>query len=224
VRTSIRVSALAVLAIGCARAPTTAEAPLPFDPDKSRNVVKIYELVAEYPLPTWASLPPTASHFRRQQKGPEFLMEQIPEDEQFPAWTRIYTIYGRYAKGGQFDAFKTVSLREWSSACRDERFATQAILDAPSHWRGLIFCESTHDGPADGPAGHGWGEDVGSVTLMDLQHLSQTYVRIHHIWRGRRYDRADPASWPVAETEVQQMVGRFERIRLSYDAAGPQPK
>jgi hypothetical protein len=215
---TIWIEALIVLAIGCARAPT-ATTPAPeaaVDPDWSRShyVTKIYELVVQYPPPTWASLHVTPSHVHREQNGPMFTMEQIPEDEAFPSgWTRNYGIEGMYAKNGRFEAYKAISVNVWTKVCGEKRVALQTIVDEPAHFQVLAVCESS----PGGPAAFGWGEGVGAVALMDLEHLSDTFVRVHHIWRGKRFDRADRSSWPVGEPEMREMLQRFADIRISYN-------
>jgi hypothetical protein len=50
---------------------------------------------------------------------------------------------------------------------------------------------------------------------MDVQRLSDTYVRVHHTWRGQRFEREDLSSWPVTEQQIREMADRFARIRLS---------
>ena len=214
-----RIGAIAALALACAGAPdASTPAPVTFDPERSSAVTKVYELVVQYPLPIWQSLPPTARHFNRSQAGRLFVLEQIPEDEEFPAaWTRIYAIFGLYAQNGRFESFKEASLREWTQACGEKHLALQTILDEPKHWQVLLVCESS----PDGSAASGWGAEVGAVALMDHQSLSDTYVRVQHTWRGRRFDRADRSSWPVQEPDVREMVQRFARIQLSYNPDAP---
>jgi hypothetical protein len=210
-------SLLLLLTLSCAGAGEStapaAESLPAMDPDASRYVINVYELIVEYPPPVWASLKVTANHFHREQQGGQFILEQVPEDEKFADWTRIYAILALHSVNGRFETFQALAVREWYKACPARHLALQSLRDEPSHWQILVFCESS----ADGPAASGWGADVGAVTLMDVQKMSNTFVRVHHTWRGERFDREDRSSWPVQEDEIREMIGRFSRIRLSYD-------
>ena len=179
------------------------------------HVTKLYELVVQYPSPLWASTPEAAteSHYNRQQNGSEFILEQLPGDENPAVWTRLYAIYALYAPKGLFESFKNLSLKKWIEVCGRERLAIQPIVDQAIHWQALVVCEGT----PQGPAAIGWGKDVGAITLMDLRRMSDTYVRVHHTWRGRGFDAADSSAWPVTKSRVVEMLERMGRIKLTYN-------
>jgi hypothetical protein len=221
-----------LLALACAGPPAAEEPPLPAPapppqegagaergaaleayPRFPMHVTRVYELIVEFPSPTWASTPEeaTRSHFNREQDGPKFRMEQVPGDESPADWKRLYAIHALYARNGRFESFRTLSLYEWAKLCGKGKLAVQSIHEEELHWLVLVVCEST----ALGPGAEGWGEGVGAVTLMDVQRLSDTYVRVHHTWRGQRFEREDLSSWPVTEQQIREMADRFARIRLS---------
>jgi hypothetical protein len=206
--------------------PETREAPaakgaqrppagLPPEGTVTLNAVKIYEVVAQYPPPIWGTDVDTVttSHFNRQQKGNQFILEQVPGDEELSSWQHIYSIYGLYAKNIRFEAFKTRSLERWVRTCGHENLAVQNLIDEPLHWMAIVVCESAPAGSSES----GWSDSVGAVTLMDSQRLSDTYVRVHHTWRGPRFSRGDLATWPVSEADMKEMIRRLARVHLTYN-------
>ena len=216
---------VALLALACAGAPASkpvaTEVRPPSGEERPRTtfVTKLYELVLEAPAPIWASTPEAAarSHFSRKQEGRQFMIQQIPGEESPADWKRLFAVYALFIENGRFESFRVVALRIWSSACGQEHLALHSITEEPAHWQVLVLCESS----PNGSAAAGWGKDVGAITLMDAQRVSNTYVRVHHTWRGKRFDRANRATWPVTQDEIHGLIERFARIRLSYhpDAA-----
>ena len=224
----------APLLIGCAAAPTQPDSTAA-RPDSSQairetpapplqgavtlNAVKIYEVVVQYPPPIWGTDAETArnSHFNRQQKGNRFILEQVPGDEEIASWKRLYSVYGLYAPNIRFEAFKERSLKRWVRSCGRENLGIQQVVDEPLRWMAIVVCESTPAGPSES----GWGLGVGAITLMDLQRISDTYVRVHHTWRGPSFSRDRPDTWPVSETDLREMTRRLARVHLTYkpDAA-----
>jgi hypothetical protein len=206
-----------------APAPKSAQRP-PAGGAVTLNAVKIYEVVVQYPPPIWGTGLEEAksSHFNRQQKGNQFILEQVPGDEELSSWRRLYSIYGLYAKNMRFEAFKSRSLERWVRTCGRENLAVQQVVDEPLDWMAIVVCESAPGGTGES----GWGDGVGAVTLMDSQRLSDTYVRVHHTWRGPRFSSGDLETWPVSEADLKEMIRRLARVHLTYNpdaAQTPQP-
>jgi len=179
------------------------------------NAVKIYEVVVQYPPPIWGTDLDTAksSHFNRQQKGNQFILEQVPGDEELSRWRRLYSVYGLYAKNIRFEVFKSRALERWVRTCGQENLAVQNVVDEPLHWMVIVVCESAPGGASES----GWSDGLGAVTLIDSQRLSDTYVRVHHTWRGPRFSSDDLGSWPVSEANLKEMIRRLARVHLTYN-------
>jgi len=75
----------------------------------------------------------------------------------------------------------------------------------------VIFCENS----PNSPAGSGYGDGVGEITLMLISRYKNTLVKIYQNWRGKSFKLAEKASWPAKVSEVQEMIKRFNTIRIS---------
>jgi len=202
-------------------APTPAprSAPAPGREAWTAETLEIFGAEVVYPPPVWASDPAAASRSRvnRQRSGPRFVLEQLPGDESPERWKRLFSVYVHYRRDSRFEAFKEHAVLRWVRTCGRANIGFQALVDEPLRWMAIVVCERS---PVGSPES-GWGEGVGAITLLSTQRLADTYVRVHHTWRGPALSRGDTASWPVSDAELAEMVRRFTQIRvLAADGAG----
>jgi len=187
-----------------------------FDPDKLTQTINIYEAVVIYPPATWQTSmnPFEESEFYRDQKGPVFLVEQIPKGESFEAWSQLYAINGTYLPNAQnltIKQFANLNMGSFSQACGRENISITKLEDSTSALTIILFCAASPHGPVK----LGYGPDKGEIALMTFRRQDDTFIKVYHEWRGKQFDAADNATWPVTPTVLNEMIRRFKGIHIS---------
>jgi len=196
--------------------PLTCLSPLqaePLDPEKFSIKINLFEITASLPAPSWQKTMDTMAESKvfKKQTGPQFIFELIPKGDKFESWSKIYAAYALKSSTTTFKNFINGSLGVFFQACGKENFGTQLLGKSDTARLYLIMCQSTGAGPAK----LGYGKDIGEATLMMLSQHRSTLVKIYHSWRGPKFSKTDNRTWPVAKSELQEMVRRFKGMSLT---------
>jgi len=157
------------------------------------------------------------SEFYRDQKGPSFIIEQIPKGESFEAWSQLFAIHGSYLPNAQnltIKQFANVNMRPFIQACGEENISITKLEDATSALTIILFCAASPNGPIN----LGYGSDKGEIALMTFRRQDDTFIKVYHEWRGPKFTAANNATWPVTPAVLNEMIRRFKNIRISKSA------
>ena len=53
---------------------------------------------------------------------------------------------------------------------------------------------------------------------MTFRRQDDTFIKIYHEWRGKKFDAADESTWPVAPAVLNEIIRRFKGIHISKSA------
>lgn len=183
--------------------------------------VGLYDALLLYPQPAWISGPiePEAlrgrSRFFTEQDGPTYIIEQIPDGQNFRQWTRLYAVVAEELPGDQgvpMQSFVGLSVEANRRACADTAFGVQVLSSGDTDTMLAMVCGSTDHGPLD----VGYGPDLGEVSIWRFLVFQNTYIKIYHRWRGDAFDINTREGWPVGDLEVQEIVRRMtEQVSVS---------
>ncbi|MBN8196965.1 hypothetical protein [Thalassospira povalilytica] len=189
---------------------------VPEKPLEVTAVVNVYDNLVTYPMPLWVNPDsPTdiikeSKHFR-DQKGPSFVLEQIPADQDFENWKQIYVVSGLYI-GRDIPISKVINtyLSGFRQACmkRDVKFYQ---VKSPENTI-VAFCEKFYS--ATGL--QGTMKDHGEVMVRRHFMSGGAIISVTYEWRGPAFNYADDSTWPVSEAEIKKVLKRFETISVSH--------
>ena len=184
-------------------------------------VINIYDAVVTYPSPSW--IPQGAdtdqimngSEFFREQKGEVFVFEQIPKGQEFDSWTSIYAVSGLKVPTDSpvtMDLFVSSTLSGLANACdgRDNIFL-HYLEKTEKAVTTLIFCQKFGKGPHP----NGYHSSMGEIGLFRFFRKKDTFIKVYQEWRGNGFIANNPDSWPMPKTELDQMVKRFQTIKIN---------
>jgi len=198
--------------------PTSAQQAPNFD--RAPQVIKIFNAIVSYPLPSWIKPPISLdqSEYYKDQQGPSFLLEQIPKGEKFESWSRLYAVHGTVIKNGQnitLDNYAFLNFGPLIKACGKENISLQRIHQSKHSQSFVVLCQDTpHAQP-----GSGYGQGVGEVGLFRFTKFKNTFIKIYQEWRGQSFDSTNNTTWPVSQEELKIMIRRFGYIKIT-----PTPK
>ncbi|GHD39107.1 hypothetical protein GCM10017083_00590 [Thalassobaculum fulvum] len=177
---------------------------------------RIYDAFISYPAPSWyqGKDPLDMSEMYRDQKGPEFILEQIPKGEAFNSWTRLYAVRGTYLGKGRtlpLDRYVNATLLGYVQMCGQENVGVSPVGQGGNFLTLLIFCQNSSKGQTDIGYGHG----IGQITLIRFYAVRNTLLKVYQEWRGKAFLARDESSWPVPRAEVTMMIERFDGIEVS---------
>ena len=201
------------LLVLCATPGRTAET---FNPEKFNQVINIFDAVVIFPAPSWqTSMTPFAeSELFRNQKGPVFIFEQIPKGESFEAWSQLYAVHGAYlpkADNLTIKKYANLNMEGFIQSCGRQNISITKLKDSASVLTILLFCAASPHGQSK----LGYGPDKGEIALMTFRRQDDTFIKIYHEWRGKKFAAADESTWPVAPAVLNEIIRRFKGIHIS---------
>jgi hypothetical protein len=176
--------------------------------------IDLYDVILKYPQPAWikGQVVPTAlldqSEFYRDHSGSTFLLEQIPDGEEFESWTRLYAVAAEELSVGRramMREFVALAADQNELACADGNFGVQTLRASETDAMLFMVCGSTENASTS----IGYGPDVGEASLWRFLIFEDTYVKVYQRWRGPAFDIDARARWPVGEPELDDMVQRM---------------
>jgi len=184
--------------------------------EKAPQVIKIFEAIVSYPLPSWFKSPISLdqSEYYKDQKGPSFLLEQIPKGEKFESWSRLYAVHGNIYKDGKnilLDNYAIANFGPLIKACGKENISIQRIHQNKQSQSYVVICRDT----PHVPPGSGYGPGIGEVGLFRFLKLDNTFIKVYQEWRGKSLDFSDNTTWPVSQDELKVMIKRFGYISVN---------
>lgn len=192
--------------------------------------IDLYDALLKYPQPSWISGPIESadllarSEFFKEQIGPTFVFEQIPEGESFERWQSLYAVIAQDLAPDQkvpMLTFVELSVKANERACADGDFGVQVLTIDDADATVAMVCGATAHGAAD----IGYGPDVGEVSIWRFLIFANTYIKVYHRWRGAAFDidtKDKARDWPVAESEFVEMVRRMgSQIEVSPNILKP---
>jgi hypothetical protein len=185
------------------------------------SVTKIFDAIVRYPAPSWykPSIQLDQSEYFRDQKGPSFIIEQIPKGEKFDDWSKLHAVRGIYIGKN-----RTVVLRKFAMAtvvpffqvCGKENVRIDPIVKSADTMTFMIICSNSTNMKAASVDGTSvYGEGIGQVGLYRLFKFRNTFIKIYQEWRGKKFNKNDIATWPVNQKELNLMKERFKLITIS---------
>jgi len=176
--------------------------------------IDLYDALLKYPQPAWISgqMEPAElldqSEFFKEQNGPTFIIEQIPDGQSFERWTSLFAIVAEELQPDQavpMQTFVGLSVEVNRRACVEDGFGVQVLGSDERSTIAVMVCDSV----ADGPPEVGYGPGVGEVSIWRFVVFENTYLKIYQRWRGLAFDIDVRGGWPVAEAEMLEMVRRI---------------
>ena len=177
--------------------------------------INLYDAFLEFPQPAWITGQIEQgdildrSEFFKEQKGPQFILEQIPAGESFARWTQLFAVVAEELDAGAsipIGTFVDFSIATNQEACAANRFAFQSLSVSENDAILLMVCGSTDHGPAE----FGYGPGVGEISLWRFIVFESTYLKLYQRWRGTAFDIDENREvWPVADAGLKEMVRRL---------------
>ena len=186
-----------------------------YDGGNVTQVINVYGSVVNYPVPSWFKVGKSfdQSEYFRDQKNPLFIFEQIPKGEKFTKWTSLYAVHALDARklNISLDQYVNMSIGPFVKACGAENIAISKLHETLRNQTLLLLCQNS----PNAPKGSGYGDGIGEVGLFRFNVTKQTYVKVYHEWRGKKFNRADESSWPVNGDVLKEMIERFKLIKIT---------
>ncbi|WP_148301836.1 hypothetical protein [Sneathiella glossodoripedis] len=183
--------------------------------EKVNHIIKIYDAVVSFPEPSWFEIggKPVQSRYYRNQSGPSFVFEQIPEKETFEAWTKLYAVSGLKFPTPlvPLDIFVSKSIEAQEMACGKENTKIIRHPAQPGQTTLTIVCKSTPYAPKQ----LNYGPNVGQIGLYHFAKIGTTMLKVYQEWRGQHFDFDTPSTWPASQSEMNTMLERFKTIKFT---------
>lgn len=181
---------------------------------KASSVVNLYGVTFSYGIPPWVT--PGENMLQqvkpfRDQKGPSFLMEFIPSDEEFESWNNMFAISAfRNNTPVPMTIWQQVSLDTLRKVCVG--YSETPLVQEEKVALVQVVCPRIAGVPLQGYDG-----DVGQVAVFAF--LMHGGVLINHRmeWRGEAFDGDDRATWPVEPSELETVAQSFRGAKAFKD-------
>lgn len=218
-RMKIRAILIALVVLASATQPAAS------DENKVKVNLRLFDVLAEFPGPTWITTGKISeeTEIYRQQSGPQFIFEFVPKGETFERWTQLYAVFAIHSDRLSDQQFINASIGVFATACGRSNLT---LKPAAQLFKGAIVVIYCHNSP-QGPAKLGYGDGVGEITVMRLQRVENTHIKLYHHWRGTAFDMDDTAGWPASPAQIDAMVERLKQASFIAPrqrlAPAPQP-
>lgn len=163
------------------------------------------------PLPKWGELDDAApqdllglvSVYFREEAG-QARLEIYPRGESEALWTRLYGARLFDQPGLALANLRSVIVDVYARACRADSVALfQLEADNGDAIPPLGFvCGAYRDLP--GYAGQG------EVMVMGFSKSDKGVAMVYEEWRGKAFDPADSATWPVSTEQIEARIAQFK--------------
>ncbi|MEQ9346733.1 MAG: hypothetical protein RIG26_09850 [Thalassospira sp.] len=180
------------------------------------SVIHIYGNLVTYPMPAWFKPESEKDIFEqskyfRDQKGPQFIYEQIPADQDFDDWEEIYIVSGLLlGKDVPVQRVIDLYLAGFKQGCLNGEVKSYQVSNPENTL--VAFCEEF-----DGASGlQGTQKGLGEIMVKRQFVSNGAVVSVTHEWRGPAFDYRDSASWPASEDEIDAMLERFKSIEVMH--------
>lgn len=183
-----------------------------------RTNLRVYDAIVVFPAPPWQVGGDVVgtTEVRRDQQGPIFIFEQIPKGQEFNTWTKMHAVLGQFDKSISiinprklFDNAINQSFDVYIKICEEKNFSYDVIRANSDHVLYVQFCE---DSSADFKE-IGYGEGIGEISIFRWMIVKNTLIKVYFHWRGRKFDKSDPSTWPMPQSEFDAMLASFNEIR-----------
>lgn len=195
--------------------------PVHADDSKVNVNLRLFDALALFPGPSWVVTGKISEETKiyRKQKGPQFIFEFVPKGETFQRWTQLYAVYALYSDRISNKDFIRASLGGFAVACGRTNLSIEPAARLVNGAIIIIYCQNSPNGPIK----LGYGDDVGEITVMRLQRVRNTHIKLYHHWRGKAFDKTDTSSWPASPDQIKDMVERLKQASFIATPAGNPP-
>ncbi|MBO6782369.1 MAG: hypothetical protein JJ899_03720 [Alphaproteobacteria bacterium] len=188
--------------------------------DDPITAINVYDAIVTLPQPSWSGTSTDGrpdieqSRYYKDQKGPQFIFEQIPKDEEFESWTRLYAVFGFHSGRDSnipLDAFVAASVQQFFNSCGPANVKVDLLHRSRVAVTMIVLCRDSPNGRRE----IGYGPGIGQVGLFTFARYRNTLLKIYQEWRGSAFELDEPDTWPVDQSELKMMIERFQTIRVS---------
>lgn len=178
----------------------------------AQATIKLFDATAVVPLPSWQKGTDVAadSEVSRRQNQQAFILEFIPKNEEFTAWSRLYAVRADVAPKVPLVKAINAQISLYAQVCGKDRISLQKLSSSKTHFLFVLMCPSSPNGPAN----LGYGPNIGEISVFWMTKHKDTIVKVFHHWRGASFNNSVQTSWPVDKDTVQRVIGAFGAIRV----------
>ncbi|MEZ5758810.1 MAG: hypothetical protein R3D86_11370 [Emcibacteraceae bacterium] len=190
---------------------------LPTVAKEVESTINLYGNVFTYGIPPW--IDPNAADFKEEdllkkskyfkdQKGPSFIIEAIPVDQEFDSWTTIFAIKAlNLGQAVPISRWEDQTLNTFRQTCGD---VSIEYLDTGSTASLVqIICPKVLGYTQDG-----YNDGVGEIALFAF-YISGTTLISHYIeWRGKAFHPLDKAAWPVDDNMLSKQISALKKTTV----------
>ena len=171
---------------------------------KVKSVVNLYGVTFTYGAPPWVTpgddLLGQIKPFR-DQKGPSFLLELIPSDQEFESWTDMFSVTAFRNNGPvPVSKWQMVSLNSLKQVCRG--YKEETLLSANNVSLVKVYCPRV---VAAVPM-KGYEGGVGQVAVFAFMANGNVLINHRMEWRGPAFEISNPESWPTSQDEIDRSL------------------
>ncbi len=184
--------------------------------EEVQSTVNLYGTTFIYGAPLWINtndpnfkttdLLKMSKNFR-DQKGPSFILEAIPVNENFENWTTMFAVkafnVGRKAPMGAWEDNTLATFRQVCGGLSIQYLEQQSDISLVQ-----IICPKILGYNQDG-----YNDGVGEIGLFAF-YVNNTTAISHYIeWRGNAFSPTNKAEWPVSEVIIQKAINDMKQTR-----------
>lgn len=182
---------------------------------KVSSVINLYGVTFTYGIPPWVTPGDTmldqVKTFR-DQKGPSFLIEFIPSDEEFESWNKMFAISAyRNTAPVPIDLWQNVSLDTLRKVCQG--YKETVLVKQEKVALVQVVCPRIAGVPLKGYEG-----DIGQVAVFAFLMNGSVLINHRMEWRGAAFDGEDESSWPVEVSEVEAVAQALQGAKATGGA------
>lgn len=171
---------------------------------RASSVVNLYGVTFKYGIPPWVT--PGNDMLKqmkpfRDQKGPSFLLEFIPADQEFENWTEMFSVSAfRNNQPAPVEMWRQVSLATLAKVCSG--YDEQTLLTGEKVVLVKVICPRvTAVAPIEGFSG-----GVGQVAVFAFMVSGNVLINHRMEWRGSAFDAGNKSSWPATGEEIDEAL------------------
>lgn len=170
------------------------------------QTMKLYQGVISFPPPTWLNGQESVSDLKivQNQQGNVFSFEQIPEDQNIEAWTKLYGVYAWYLPGYSLERFANESFNALALGCGNQ----PKIMVFGKNSDSVLMTYHCDDLKPEMVAD---GNNVESGFLY-MGQVEQSFAKVYLAWRGKK-ENIGKSTWPLNKDSIEKAVSAMNKIR-----------
>lgn len=172
------------------------------------HTIRLHEGVLTFPPPVWMDEVKAVGGLKshRDQYDNYYTLEQIPRNQEFDNWTRLYGVYGYHLPEYDMERFLDESANVLALGCREP--AKFRVVSAGKDSMILTFYCSGLKAPC------GSGGNDSESGLLYVSQVGHSFAKVYMGWRAPCEKVTGSGGW-YNRQQVTEALGRLKEVRYS---------